>query len=59
METQRTTDASEALPETISDGTWKSLLPFLRAHPNVYVGDLEGCRRFLSAVVWLTKEGAT
>ena len=59
METQRT-DTSEALPQTISDGeTWNSLLPFLKGFPNVYVGNPETCRRFLSAVVWITKEGAS
>lgn len=47
------------LPVTISDTAWNSILPFLRAFPNVYVGNPEDCRRFLSAVVWLTKEGAT
>lgn len=35
------------------------MLPFLKALPNVYVGNPETCRRFLSAVVWMTKEGAT
>ena len=58
METQ-ITDTSEALPQPISDAAWKSLLPFLRAFPNVYVGNPETCRRFLSAVVWMTKEGAS
>ena len=59
MDTQ-TTDASEgSLPQTISDAAWKSMLPFLKAFPNVYVGDPETCRRFLSAVVWITKEGAS
>ena len=27
--------------------------------PNVYVGAPEDCRRFLSALIWITKEGAT
>ena len=58
METQRT-DTSEALPQTISDAAWNSLLPFLKGYPNVYVGNPETCRRFLSAVVWITKEGAS
>ena len=53
METQRT-DTSEALPQTISDAAWKSLLPFLKGFPNVYVGNPETCRRFLSAVIWIT-----
>lgn len=49
----------EDLPVMISDAAWKSMLPFLKALPNVYIGSPEDCRRFLSAVVWLTKEGAT
>ena len=58
METQ-TTDTSQDLPHVISDAAWRSILPFLRAYPNVYVGNIETCRRFLSAVLWITKEGAT
>ena len=34
-------------------------VPFLKAFPNVYVGNRETCRRFLAAVVWITKEGAS
>ena len=34
-------------------------VPFLKASGNVYVGNPETCRRFLSALVWMTKEGAT
>ena len=56
METQ-TTDTSQALPQTVSDAAWKSMLPFLKAFPNV--GNPETCRRFLSAIVWMTKEGAS
>ena len=58
METQ-TTDTSQAFPQTLSDAAWKSVLPFLKAFPNIYVGNPETCRRFLSAVVWMTKEGAS
>ena len=58
MKTQRT-DTSEALPQPLSDEAWKSVLPFLKAFPNIYVGNPETCRRFLSAVVWMTKEGAS
>ena len=59
METEKTTHTFQELPETISDGAWKSFLPFLRSHQNVYIGKPEDCRRFLSALLWLTKEGAT
>ena len=49
----------EDLPVMISDAASDSLLPFLKALPNVYVGNPEDCRRFISAVVWIRKEGAT
>jgi transposase len=57
-DTQKTDDPQE-LPFRISDAAWKSILPFLIDSPNVYVGNPEDCRRFLSAVIWITKEGAT
>ena len=47
------------LPVGISDAAWQSILPFLREFPNVYVGNPETCRTFLSALVWMTKQGAT
>ena len=58
METQ-TTNTFQDLPHVISDAAWRSILPFLQAYPNVSVGNIETCRRFLSAVLWITKEGAT
>ena len=36
-----------------------SIHAFLKTLPNIYVGNPEDCRRFLSAIVWMTKEGAT
>ena len=53
------TDETQDLPVRISDAVWQSILPFLKASGNVYVGNPETCRRFLSALVWMTKEGAT
>lgn len=46
------------LPITLSDEQWQKMLPLLRAHPNVYVGRELECRRFLSAVLWITRSGA-
>ena len=34
------------------------ILPVLQDNPNVYVGKPEQCRQFLSAVLWMTKNGA-
>ena len=45
------------LPVEISDTAWRSILPFLKEIPNVYVGNPETCKTFLSALVWMTKEG--
>ena len=53
------TDETQDLPVMISDAAWQSILPFLKASTNVYVGNPEDCRRFFSAVVWITKQGAT
>ena len=58
METQNIADSQE-LPVELSDAAWNSILPFLRDCRNVYVGTPEKCRHFLSAVLWITKEGAT
>ena len=58
METPKT-DTSPELPHVISDAAWRSIFPFLRAYPKVYVGPPEDCKRFLSALLWITKEGAT
>ena len=53
------TNQTQGLRVMISDAAWHSMLPFLKASPNVYVGNPETCRRFLSALVWITKQGAT
>jgi transposase len=45
-------------PIEIQDNAWEKILPFLRDAPNVYVGKPEHCRKFLSAVLWITKNGA-
>ena len=58
MKTQKI-DATQDLPVVISDAAWESLFPFLKAYSNIYVGNPEDCRRFLSAIMWMTKEGAT
>jgi transposase len=46
------------LPVTLSDEQWQKMLPILRAHPNVYVGQELECQRFLSAVLWIARSGA-
>jgi transposase len=43
---------------TLSDEQWQKMLPFLRSHPNAYVGQEQDCRKFLEAVLWITRSGA-
>ena len=42
----------------LSDEQWQKILPFLRSHPNIYVGQESECRRFLEAVLWIARSGA-
>ncbi|MDE0556374.1 MAG: transposase [Candidatus Poribacteria bacterium] len=58
MKTQNANNIQD-LPTMISDAAWQSIHPFLKTFPNVYVGKPEDCRRFLSAIFWIPKQGAT
>ncbi len=42
----------------LTNEQWKKILPFLRSSEQVYVGDEAECRRFLEAVLWITRSGA-
>ena len=53
MKTQQI-DETQDFPVSISDAAWQSIHPFLKTLPNVYVGNPEDCRRFLSALTWIT-----
>jgi transposase len=46
------------LTVTLSDEQWQKILPFLRSHPNAYVGREQDCRQFLEVVLWITRSGA-
>ena len=43
---------------TLTNEQWEKILPFLRSSEQVYVGDEAECRRFLEAVLWITRSGA-
>ncbi len=42
----------------LTNDQWQKILPFLRSHPNLYVGQESECRKFLEAVLWVTRSGA-
>ena len=42
----------------LTDEQWVTIWTFLIAHPRVYVGRPEACRRFLNAVLWVLRRGA-
>lgn len=42
----------------LSDEQWLQILPFLRSHPNTYIGREPDCRRFLEAVLGVARSGA-
>ena len=54
METQNTLDSQE-LPKQLSDAAWA----FYRSSETAETSMYETCRHFLSAVLWIAKEGAT
>lgn len=37
---------------------WLKILDFLRSCPDVYVGQESDCRRFIEAILWITRSGA-
>jgi transposase len=43
---------------TLSDEQWQKILQLLRSHPSAYVGREQGCRKFLEAVLRITRSGA-
>jgi transposase len=42
----------------LTNEQWEKILPFLRSSAQVYVGGEAECRRFLEAVLWITRCGA-
>lgn len=43
---------------TLTDNQWQKILPVLKTCPNLYIGQECECRRFLEAVLWITRSGA-
>ena len=42
----------------LSDEQWTKIRDFLAHEPNVYLGQETKCRRFLEAVLWISRTGA-
>jgi transposase len=42
----------------LRDDEWKKIQTFLRSNRQVYVGSAQKCRRFLEAVLWISRSGA-
>jgi len=42
----------------LQDNQWTKIRDFLKQDPNAYVGNEGECRRFVEAVIWVTRSGA-
>ena len=42
----------------LTDDQWQHILRILRRETRVYVGADDSCRRFVEAVLWMTRSGA-
>ena len=42
----------------LADNQWTKIRDFLIQDPNAYVGNADNCRRFVEAVLWVSRSGA-
>ncbi len=42
----------------LTDEQWQKILPILKTFPDIRLGAGRDCRRFLDAVLWITRSGA-
>lgn len=42
----------------LQDDQWTKIRDFLISDPNTYVGNEADCRRFVEAVIWMSRSGA-
>ncbi len=45
-------------PVKLGDSEWKKIHEYLRGNPQVKVGSARKCRRFIEAVLWVSRSGA-
>ena len=43
---------------TLSPHQWSRMLEFLRKEPGLYIGAETGCKRFIEAMIWMSRSGA-
>ncbi len=42
----------------LTDDQWQKILPILKSFPEIRLGAGRDCRRFLEAVLWMTRSGS-
>ena len=42
----------------LTDEQWRKILPVLKSAPEIRLGAGRDCRRFLEAVLWITRSGS-
>ena len=42
----------------LTENQWTKIRDFLKQDPNVYLGNEADCRRFVEAVLWISRSGA-
>jgi putative transposase len=42
----------------LTDDEWRKILPVLKSCPEIRLGAGRDCRRFIEAVLWITRSGA-
>ena len=43
----------------LSPEQWSRVLEFLRSQPDLYVGQESDCKRFIEAIIWMSRSGAS
>ena len=57
-ETEIKLDSKTAMSVELSEHQWQKILSILQAHPQVRIRQQQQCRRFICAVLWMTRSGS-